>query len=161
MPKFYGELKRFCAELLSSDPSVSADKFTGRIFFNTVLNLLKVVDANGLVKPIKTDETTSFSITNGMAATDITGMTVDSSKYTSMVFRIAINRSTTIMMFQELILHYRNSAWEIHLGDEIGTGDDHGLTFTLSGTTTAQVRVASDSSGAGTLRWKQGVPFDA
>lgn len=98
------------------------------------------------------------SITSGQAATNVSGWTLDSSLYTSADYSIEVLRGTTIMGILTLAIYYLNGVWTLSEGPWNGTGD-HGLTFTLSGTTTAQVKVAADATGNGTIKAK-GIRFD-
>lgn len=54
MPYIYGQLLRAAVETLGSDPSTNADKFTGRLWYNTATNLLKYADASNAVKQLLT-----------------------------------------------------------------------------------------------------------
>ncbi len=110
-----------------------------------------------------------FAISNSMAATDVTGMTVDSDHYYSAIFTCEITRSTNLMIHQTLHLFYRNGAWELQKGQIDGTipegsgyEDDpvHGLTWTVTESAgIAQVQVATDTKGAGLIKFKR-MAFD-
>lgn len=103
----------------------------------------------------------SQAITNSMSATDVEDATVDSAEHTSAIFTFEIIRSTTIFMIQTILLAYRNGAWEKHEGPILGAGVDHGLTWSVTEAGgVAQLRVASDASGVGTLKFKR-MAFDA
>lgn len=56
----YGQLIRAAVETLGADPSTAADKFTGRLWYNTVTDLLKYADETNVVKVL----TTSGDIVN-------------------------------------------------------------------------------------------------
>lgn len=100
-----------------------------------------------------------FAITDGMAATSVTNMTVDGADYSSAKFLVEVIRSTTIHLIVEIVLVDLNGTWTIHEGISIGSGD-HGLTFTVTeSSNVAQVKIASDSTGTGTLKFKR-MAFD-
>lgn len=102
-----------------------------------------------------------LAITNAMSATSVTDATVDAASYSSAEFIIEIIRSTTIFMQQSVFLFRRNGAWELHEGNSVGAGDSHGLTWSVTESGgIAQLKVASDSSGTGSIKWKRRV-FDA
>lgn len=93
----------------------------------------------------------SFSITAGQSATDLTGETVDSADYIAVDYDFHIVRGTTIFASGKFSLQYLNSAWRIVLG-EYRSDISHGVTFSLSGTTTAQLKAAASSGdGDGTI----------
>jgi hypothetical protein len=97
---------------------------------------------------------TTHNFTNNQAATDLTGETFASTSYKAVVFEYMVERGTTIFATGRFALHYKNSAWVFVDGGY--EGDEHGLTFTLSGTTTAQLRLASDNGGSsGTIKIKK------
>jgi hypothetical protein len=50
----YGQLIRAAVETLGADPSTNADKFTGRLWYNTATNLLKYADASNNIKVLLT-----------------------------------------------------------------------------------------------------------
>jgi hypothetical protein len=102
---------------------------------------------------------TSHSVTDGQAATNLTGETVDGTVYTSAVYQVEIIRGTAYFSSGDLSLHYKNSTWELVLGGM--RGDDTEVTFTVSQTgSTAQLRAAlSSGPGSGTIKTKR-VLFD-
>jgi len=162
----YGQLIRAAVELLSSDPSTSADKPTGRIIFNTAKQLFKIVNAAGKWLPIRTDETYSQTITQGAAAANLSGCTIDSAQYTSRRIGLEISRGTTLFFNQILTCQYVNSAWRVLEGSLDGEGDEsdgtHGLTYSLTGTTTMQLKIAAVANAANTVvKWKFLESFDA
>lgn len=54
MPYIYGQLIRAAVETMSSDPSTVADKFTGRLWYNTTTDLLKYTNETNDVKVVLT-----------------------------------------------------------------------------------------------------------
>jgi hypothetical protein len=95
------------------------------------------------IAPFSTPYTHSF--TNNQAATNLTGRAYSSSTYRAVFLSIFILRGA-VASIQQFALVWDGSAWALQdLGD---SGSGHGLTFSLSGTTTAQLRLASDNSGS-------------
>lgn len=164
--RVYGEMIRAAFENLAADPSTTVNKFVGRVFLNTTLNLPKFVDVNGLIKPFKTDETTQQTIIQAAAAANITGMTIDSTKYTSKVFGLEISRGTTLFYNTRITLQYINSVWTLRQDDLAGEGDAtdlaSDLTFSQTGTTTTQIKVAAAANANNTsIKWKTLESYDA
>ncbi len=95
----------------------------------------------------------SHAFTAGQSDTDLTGETVDSAVYTSAVYEFEIIRGTTIFANGRIALQYLNSTWRIADGGYLG--EEHGLTWSLSGTTTAQLRVAANAGSNGTIKFKK------
>ena len=88
------------------------------------------------------------TFTNGQAATDLTDVTILSTSYTSCWLIAEIVRDTTTVNHAALglwRLQYANGAWAIE--ESLQNGSAHGVTLTISGTTTAQVRLASSTIG--------------
>lgn len=69
----YGQLIRAAVETLGADPSTAADKFTGRLWYNTATNLLKYSDASNavieFVTPGATQTLTNKTLTAPVIAT--------------------------------------------------------------------------------------------
>lgn len=98
----------------------------------------------------------SFSVTDGQAAADLTSMTGAGATYTSDVYQYEIIRGTTVLSTGSFSIHYRNGTWVIVLGEERYDNVSHGVTFSLSGTTTYQLRAALDvGAGNGTIKLKR------
>lgn len=58
----YGQLLRAAAETLGADPSTAADKFTGRLWYNTATELLKYTTTAGAIKSlVDTDSTQTLT----------------------------------------------------------------------------------------------------
>jgi hypothetical protein len=98
------------------------------------------------------------AVTDGQAATNLVGETVDSEISTSVVYDYEIIRGTTVFSTGRFSLHYRNSTWYVVMGEDRRDDDSspHGVTFSVSGTTTAQLRAALDSgAGNGTIKLKK------
>lgn len=158
MPYIYGQLMRAAVETLGSDPSTSADKFTGRLWYNTADDFFKYTDDSAAVKRVPSDSAATFALTNGMSGSSVTGMVADSTLYTSAIFDCEIIRSTTYFTHQTIRLIYRNSAWELIEGPIIGVlpdnFDDHGITWSVN-SSTGQVSISTNSVGTGTLKFKR------
>lgn len=117
---------------------------------------LKVV--SDLVAALET--ATTHAVTDGQSATDLTGVTADSSVHSSHIYTYEIIRGTTVFSTGTFALHYRNSTWYLVLGEDRSddSAADHGVTFSLTGTTTAQVRAAlSSGPGSGSIKLKRRV----
>lgn len=104
-----------------------------------------------------------FTVTNGMATTNITGMTVTGSLYSSARFICEV-LSPTIGSLVTLFVVNKGTiavpAWEIKEGPTLG--DAHAVIFDLEDATAdvVQVRAADDgSNGDRTVKWRK-VLFD-
>ncbi len=74
----YGQLIRAAVETLSADPSTAADKFTGRLWYNTATNLLKYSNAAGTVKALVTSGDIVDADINASAAITYTKLAISS-----------------------------------------------------------------------------------
>lgn len=96
------------------------------------------------------------NVTDGQSATNLTGETLDSADYSSAVYTYEIIRGTTVFSTGRFSLHYRDSEWRLVYPWGDNRDDDsaaHGVTFSLSGTTTAQLKAALDvGAGNGTIK---------
>jgi hypothetical protein len=90
---------------------------------------------------------TPHTFTNGQIATDLTGETFDSATWRAVLIKFHLYRGTTVYTFGWIGLFWDGSAWQMKAGNYFGSGL-HGVTFSKSGTTTAQLKLAADS-GAG------------
>lgn len=100
---------------------------------------------------------TEFSINDSEAGpTDVTGMTVDGSTYSSALFLIEVKRGTNRFMQLVSVVNV-NGTWQLYEGPTFGPNDgDHGVTLTVATSGgDAQVKYASDNSGAGLLKFKK------
>lgn len=115
---------------------------------------LAIYSAEDVANDVTTGE--ELAITNNMSATDVEGATVDSADHSSALFTFEIIRSTTIFLIQTIMLAYRNGAWELKEGPILGEGASHGLTWSVTEASgVAQIQIASDASGTGTLKFKR------
>lgn len=97
----------------------------------------------------------SYAVTNGQSATNLTGETYDGTTYSSIWFTVEIIRGTTVFASGEMSLQYKNSTWSLVLGGFLG--DLSGVTFSITqSTTVAQIRAALTSGpGNGTIKFKK------
>lgn len=93
---------------------------------------------------------TEHSVTGGQSATDLSGETWTSADYSSVEYTFELIRGTTINANGAFTAQKQNGTWRISLGAY--RGDIHGVTFTLSGTTTQQLRAALDAGDDGTIK---------
>lgn len=105
------------------------------------------------ISPLSTQ--VSHNVTDGQAATNLTGETTDGATYSSVMYEYECKRGTTVLATGYFSLHYKNSTWEFVDGGY--RGDTHGLTFSISqASSTVQLRVALDSgAGNGTIKLKK------
>jgi len=93
----------------------------------------------------------TYNVTDGQSATDLSGETWTSATYTSVDFYFEIIRGTTVNASGVFSAQLQNGSWRIVLGPY--RGDIHGVTFSLSGTTTQQLKAALNSgAGNGTIK---------
>lgn len=97
----------------------------------------------------------SYSVTDGQSATNLTGESYDGVTYSSIWFTFEVIRGTTVFANGQFSIQYRNSTWVIVQGGYFG--DQHGITFSVSQTTTvAQLKAALTSGpGNGTIKFKK------
>jgi hypothetical protein len=91
--------------------------------------------------------TTTFTFTDGQAATALTGEIFDHNSINEVDYIARIVRGTTVFARMEFSLFYRNGAWETVISGLRYSGVDPGVTPT-SDPTTGQVYLAADT-GAG------------
>lgn len=102
------------------------------------------------------DQGSTHSVTDGQAATDLAGETFDSASHTSALCFFEVRRgsgpiATSIGWFQ---LSYSGTSWAVFEGPY--SGAYHGVTWSLTGTTVAQLQAALDSgAGNGTIKIKK------
>lgn len=90
------------------------------------------------------------SITAGQSATALAGETWDAEDYTSVVYDFEIIRGTTINANGTFVAQLQNGSWRVKLGAYMG--DIHGVTFSLTGTTTQQLNAAVNAGSNGTIK---------
>lgn len=91
---------------------------------------------------------TSQTLSNNASATAVTGVTCDSASYRTMTVEYDVYRKTDTAASEVratgkvvLVWSVQNSSWSIKGEDFIG--DAHGITWTLTGTTVAQLNYAT------------------
>lgn len=97
---------------------------------------------------------TSHAVTDAQAATDLSGETVVGTTHKAAIYTYVIKRGTTVLATGDLSLLYMNSTWYLETGAYLSPGGvAHGVTFSISGTTTVQLRAALDTgAGNGTIQ---------
>jgi len=96
------------------------------------------------------------AVTDAQSATDLTGETIDFASYSSVDYDFEILRGTTVIANGSLSIQDLNGTGRIIVGgfraDEV-----HGVTFTITQTTTvAQLRAALDTgAGNGTIKLRK------
>lgn len=97
---------------------------------------------------------TSVTITDGQAATSVSGESVDGTVYKSRLYEYQLIRGTTVFGNGRIAMQYLNATWRVV---DLGyAGEDHGLTFSVTQSTTfGQLKIAADSvAGNGTWKYK-------
>jgi hypothetical protein len=93
---------------------------------------------------------TTHNITAGQSATALTDETWLSASYTSVVYEFEIIRGTTLNAYGRVIFQKQNGSWLIRLASY--DGDVHGVTWSLTGTTTQQLNAAVGAGDNGTIK---------
>lgn len=102
------------------------------------------------------DSTNSpHSVTDGQAATNLTGETFDGTVYSSVLIFFEVLRGTTVMAVGWLSLNYLNGTWRFVEGPY--GGEVHGITWSVTqATTIGQLQAALDSgAGNGKIKFKK------
>jgi hypothetical protein len=161
--QLYTEIKK----AIRLPSSLSSDDFNPLLPVDTPACALKIPRINAAGTGIELVEAadsvfmgtqTTFSVTDGQSAADLTGESVSGSVYSSAVYQYEIKRGTTVFSTGDFSIHYRNSVWYLIMGQERreDSAPAHGVTFSLTGTTTAQLQAALDSgAGNGTIKLKK------
>ncbi len=91
-------------------------------------------------------------VTDGQAATALTSETADSVTTSSVIYEFEIIRGTTVISNGRLSLQCLNGTWRVETSAY--EGEDHGVTFSVSQSTTiGQLKAALDSgAGNGTIK---------
>ena len=96
----------------------------------------------------------SDAILDSQTNTDLTGWTLDAASYSSAMYLVEVQRSTTIFSNHFVFLKRKNGVWDLE--ESLFVGDDPMITFSVSEAGgVAQVRYTSDASGTGTIKWKR------
>ncbi len=99
---------------------------------------------------------TEHTFTNNQSATNLTGETYNSAIYESFEMTISIIRNARRYILKKYLI-FNGTTWDLIDGPGYSNNAAaHGLTFTLTGTTTAQLQVAADNGGDnGTIKIKK------
>jgi hypothetical protein len=152
--------------------TVSVDDFNPELPADIADSPNKVIVVNALgtgLELLEASEIASLAgeqdhaLTDGQAATNLVGETVDSAFYTSRIYDYELIRGTTVFVTGRFSVHYRNAQWYLVMWSQ--NYDDAaaapGLTLSVTGTTIAQLQAALDSgAGSGSIKIK-GHNFDA
>jgi hypothetical protein len=112
------------------------------------LELREISDLTGMAASVE------HSVSDGQAATALSGETLAPSNYTSYLYWYEIIRGTSVFSTGYFGLHYRDSSWRVVMGQDIRDDDSsaHGVTFSV---TSNQLYAALDSgAGDGTIKLK-------
>jgi hypothetical protein len=95
-----------------------------------------------------------YNVTDGQAATDLSGETLDGAQYSTGFYFVEIIRGTTVVVIGKFSLHYVNSVWALVLDAFNGI---HGVTFTITQAgSVAQLKASLDAgAGNGTIKLKR------
>ena len=117
------------------------------------LNNVATAKINLGIDPLST--ATEFAVTNGQSASNLAGMSFDGDVFSSIKMEAEIIRGTTVFANVPLAMQYLNSTWRVILGANL-SNELHGVTFSVSQTTTVgQLRAALNSgTGDGTIKIK-------
>jgi hypothetical protein len=93
------------------------------------------------------------AVTNGQAAANLAGETLDSTAYSSNFYECEIIRGTTVIANGWIALQFLNGTARVIIGGML-SDVDHGVTFSVSqASTVAQLKAALDSgAGNGTVK---------
>jgi hypothetical protein len=118
-------------------------------------NTIDTIDDVEAVDEVDIDSAwTSHAVTDAQAATNLSGETVVGTTHKAADYTYVIKRGTTVLAIGELSLLYMNSVWYLETGPyRSPSGVAHGVTFSISGTTTVQLLAALDTgAGNGTIQ---------
>lgn len=102
-----------------------------------------------------------YDIADGQASTALDGEIFDSQAISSVEYLVEIRRGTELVSNMRMVMQWKNilsPAWEVYLGEAIGDGKQHGLTFSVTtfDDTFGQLYVSCDVGyGDGTLKMKK------
>lgn len=96
---------------------------------------------------------TIFNITDGESPTNLTGITVDLSSYSSALYNVEIKRGTTVISVGQIAIQNLNGTGRVVTGLFMAN-EQHGVTFSVSQVgTVVQLKAATSSGpGAGTIK---------
>lgn len=123
------------------------------IFINATADGLAVSASGGGANISAFVSTGPFSVTNGQSATSLSNETIDSAIYSGSSYWFEIIRGS-IYAKGWFDLQFISGNWRVVLGESIG--DNHGVTWSVTGTTVAQLQAALTSGpGNGTIKLKK------
>lgn len=94
---------------------------------------------------------TPHAVTDGQSATALSGEDWLSADYSSVPYEFEVSRGTTVTANGRFACQKQNGTWRIRLDSYVG--EIHGVTWSLTGTTTQQLNAALDSgAGNGTIK---------
>lgn len=88
------------------------------------------------------------AITDGQAATTLTGQTVDLAEYDGAIYDCVIKRGTTVMATGRVAIQHLNGTGRVIIGGFMA-GEPHGVTFSIDQSETVVTLKAAADSGAG------------
>ena len=100
----------------------------------------------------------THSVTNGQAATDLSGESFDGAVYSSVVFETEILRGTTVLHTGTISMHYRDSTWRfVQGGFRSDNAVVNGVTFSITQVgAVGQLKAALDSgAGNGKIKFRK------
>jgi hypothetical protein len=116
----------------------------------TASELQAVIDSTGVAEDAWSTFT-EYAVTDGQSATALSGQSWLSASYSSVINEFEIIRGTTVIANGRITCQKLNGTWRIAEG--MYDGEEHGVTWSLSGTTTQQLNVALDTgAGNGTIK---------
>lgn len=109
------------------------------------------VTISGSTDPLGTSGWAEHAVTDGQSATALSGETFVAADCSSVDYYFEIIRGTTVNANGTFSAQNQNGTWRIALGPY--RGDFHGVTFSLTGTTTKELNAAADAgAGNGTIK---------
>ena len=91
------------------------------------------------------------AVTNGQSATALTGESWTAADYSSVIYEFEVIRGTTVVSMGRFYVNNLNGTWRVALSPY--SGEPHGVTWSLTGTTTQQLNAALNSgAGNGTIK---------
>lgn len=152
----YGQLLRAAVETLGADPSTVADKFTGRLWYNTATELLKFTTTGNVVKTV-TDTDSAQTLTNKTLTTPIiasisnTGLLTLPTSADTLVGRATTDTLTNKTLTSPIMATIVNGAGTLTLPSSTDTLVGRATTDTLTNKTLTSPIMATIVNGAGTL----------
>lgn len=92
----------------------------------------------------------THSVTQGAGATALSGQTWTAADYTTVIYEFEVIRGTAINASGRIYLQKQNSSWRVV--EASYSGEAHGITWSLTGTTTQQLNAAADAGDNATIK---------